>query len=162
MKNKYFTLNKLLLLKILFFIFCSHITCFSQNEINHISFTHEGFGKPNYKILIYKHNLVKGANILVTIDEKESKRSNITDEEFKLLQSAILKINLKDVLSKSNWVSTGSWTTEISFGSFNSGRVIYSFGNLLKDTSKPEYNDVFLVIKMILKYANLTIPIFID
>ena len=139
-------------------MFFSHTTCFSQNEINLISLTHEGLGKSNYKILIYKNNLIKGVNVSVTIDEKESKALTITEEELKSLQSAILKINLKDILSSSNWASTGSWTTEISFGSFNSGIVRYSFRNLSKDTSKPEYHDVFLVIKMILKYANVTIP----
>lgn len=136
-------------MKLIFIAFIFNISSYAQSNLDFIVLKHYNLNQNNYEILISNNH------ISVSINNEKSKLFPITKKEFNMLQRAVLKISIKDILSNSEWISLSEQTTEISFKSFNSGIVKFNVKGLNKNNIN--YKKFLYACQLILKYSKIEI-----
>lgn len=133
-------------------------TCYSQVDIESIRFEYSPTFGNSLKIYISKLN--DSIQVISTFDDKIIKRV-ISSEEYEEIYNSILKINPKDVLKKSNWITIDGSYISLKFNNSRGGIIEYSFVGIGKEKLK-EYENYYIAVKTLLNLTKNEISIVVD
>ena len=142
-------------LKILLFFFFMSLAVNAQfDKIEIINFKYS-LNINTVKISIYPSFSNRNDMILKSQVNDAVKEIQISKEDLKQLQEALININVKDLCSNFEKGLDGA-TTKISFGNFWN-EITYSVWGLSKYDSKTPFKDFLIATELILKLANIKI-----
>ena len=142
-------------MKLKFFLFFVSLNASSQvDKIQKIIFEYR-LNLKSIKISIYPSFSNRNGMILKSQIKDSIKEIQISKEDFKQIQDAVINIDVKDLYGNFKMGLDGS-TTKILFGD-RWNEVSYSVWGLNKSDEKTPFKDFLHVTELILKLANIKI-----